>query len=191
MGHGEDAGGTFRRVPHVLLTVEEVEQAVALYKDRPNFVFDVESTMGGAHRNELRWIGIGAEGLVHLIPCGHPKGPLLKAKHQDKTAACLFYPAEDPRAYTPTTRKLPLEQRKPSWRMVEHPVEATYEPAPTQLYPHEVMELLRPLMFSDKGKVGHNVKFDLMTVAKYYGARSRPVRTTTPSCSPTSWTRTG
>ena len=58
--------------------------------------------------------------------------------------------------------------------MIEHPVEATYAPAPTQLYPHEVMELLRPLMFSDKGKVGHNVKFDLMTMAKYYGGELPP-----------------
>ena len=38
--------------------------------------------MGGAHRNELRWIGIGAEGLVHLIPCGHPKGPVNKPRAQ-------------------------------------------------------------------------------------------------------------
>ena len=130
--------------------------------------------MGGAHRNELRWIGIGAEGLVHLIPCGHPLGPVLKAKHRGKTAAFLYYGADDPRAYTPMTRKLHPTQRKPSWRMVEHAVEATYEPAPTQLYPHEVMELLQPLMFSDKGKVGHNVKFDLMTVAKYYGGELPP-----------------
>ena len=58
--------------------------------------------------------------------------------------------------------------------MVEYSVEATYEPAPPQLYPHEVLELLRPLMFSDKGKVGHNVKFDLMSVAKYYGGEIPP-----------------
>jgi DNA polymerase I-like protein with 3'-5' exonuclease and polymerase domains len=167
--HGDDAGGTFRRAPHVLLTVDEVERAVSLYADRPNFVFDVETVGGNAHTNELRWIGIGAEGLVHLIPTGHPKGIVLKGKHRGKTAACLYYDSDDPRASTPTTRKLPLEQRKPSWRMVEHPVEATYEPPPKQLYPHEVMELLRPLMFSDKGKVGHNVKYDLMTVGKYLG----------------------
>ena len=48
--------------------------------------------------------------------------------------------------------------------MVEHCVEATYLEPPAQLYPHEVMDLLRPIMFSDKGKVGHNVKFDLETV---------------------------
>jgi DNA polymerase I-like protein with 3'-5' exonuclease and polymerase domains len=172
--HDDEVGGTLRRVPHVLLTVDEVEQAVALYRDRPNFVFDVESTLGGAARNELRWIGIGAEGLLHLIPTGHPKGAVLKLKHKAKTAACLFYPPDDPRAYTPSTRHLPLEQRKPSWRMIEHPVKTTYEPPPKQLYPLEVMEILRPLMFSDKGKVGHNVKFDLETVAKYYGGEIPP-----------------
>jgi DNA polymerase-1 len=137
-------------------------------------VFDVETTFGGAARNELRWIGIGAEGLVHLIPCGHPLGPVKKPRHKDKTAAFLFYGPDDVRSYTPGTRKLPVEQRKPSWRAVEHNVEATYWPPPTQLYPHEVMDLLRPIMFSDKGKVGHNVKFDLETVAKYYGGEIPP-----------------
>ena len=161
MEHADEVRGLLRRAPHVLTTVGEIKQAVALYKDRPDFVFDVETTMGGPQRNELRWIGIGAEGLVHLIPCGHPKGVVLQPKGRAKTAACLLYPEGDPRAVT--------KLGKPSWRMVEHPVEAVYAPPPPQLYPHEVMELLRPLMFSDKGKVGHNVKFDLMTVAKYLG----------------------
>lgn len=174
MEHDDEAGGTLRRAPHVLTTVDEVERAVALYKDRPNFVFDVETTMGGPARNELRWIGIGAEGLVHLIPCGHPLGSVNRPKHKDKTAAFLFYGPDDPRSYTPGTRKLPIEQRKPSWRAVEHNVEATYWPPPKQLYPHEVMDLLRPIMFSDKGKVGHNVKFDLETIAKYYGGEIPP-----------------
>jgi len=158
--------GRVRRAPHVLLTATEVEQAVALYENRPDFAFDVESTFGGAHRNELRWIGIGAEGMVHLIPCGHPKGNILQPKHKEKSPAFTFYPEGDERRLT--------KLGKPSWRMVEHTVEASYEPPPAQLYPHEVMELLRPLMFSDRGKVGHNVKFDLMTVAKYYGGEIPP-----------------
>ena len=159
MGHGVDAGGTFRRVPHVLLTVEEIEGAVALYKDCPNFVFDVETTSVAPHQAELRWIGIGAAGMVHLIPCGHPLGEVLSPRHKAKTAAYFFYGADDPQSYTPATRSLPLEQRKPSFRMIEHWEDAVYAPAPPQLYPHEVLDLLRPLMFSDKGKIGHNVKY--------------------------------
>ena len=30
-------------------------------------------------------------------------------------------------------------------------------------------EVLRPLLFSDRAKIGHNVKFDLQSLAKYYG----------------------
>ena len=63
---------------------------------------------------------------------------------------------------------------KPSFRLVEHTVEATYAPPPKQMYPAQVMEALRPLMFSDLPKIGHNVKFDLQTCAKYYGGEIPP-----------------
>ena len=161
MGHDDAFGGFAHRVPRVLLTVDQVEQAVARYRDVPNFVFDVETVGGGAHRNELRWIGIGAHGMVDLIPTQHPKGIMLAPEHKEKMAANLFYPADDPRRLT--------KLGKLSWRQVEYKVAATYADPPAQLYPHEALELLRPLMFSDKGKVGHNVKYDLETIAKYYG----------------------
>jgi DNA polymerase-1 len=53
--------------------------------------------------------------------------------------------------------------------MVEHTVAATYEPPPKQLHAREVCDLIQPLLFSDAGKLGHNVKFDLQSLAKYYG----------------------
>jgi DNA polymerase I-like protein with 3'-5' exonuclease and polymerase domains len=39
---------------------------------------------------------------------------------------------------------------------------------PEQLRPGEVFKTLKPLFFSDQLKVGHNIKFDLKSIAKYY-----------------------
>jgi DNA polymerase I-like protein with 3'-5' exonuclease and polymerase domains len=41
--------------------------------------------------------------------------------------------------------------------------------APKQLWPGEVFEALRPLFFSKRRKIGHNVKFDLCSTEKYWG----------------------
>jgi DNA polymerase I-like protein with 3'-5' exonuclease and polymerase domains len=43
-----------------------------------------------------------------------------------------------------------------------------FDKAPEQLLPGEVFQALKPLFFSDKLKIGHNVKFDLKSIAKYY-----------------------
>ncbi len=44
----------------------------------------------------------------------------------------------------------------------------TFESAPEQLSPAEVFAELKPLFFSDKLKIGHNLVFDLCSVAKYF-----------------------
>ncbi|NBR26750.1 MAG: hypothetical protein EBU08_23840, partial [Micrococcales bacterium] len=38
-----------------------------------------------------------------------------------------------------------------------------------QLYPAEVFAALRPLFFNDATKIGHNLVFDLCSIAKYFG----------------------
>lgn len=40
---------------------------------------------------------------------------------------------------------------------------------PRQLGRSAVFEALKPIFFSDRRKIGHNVKFDLLSIAKYYG----------------------
>ena len=52
-------------------------------------------------------------------------------------------------------------KNKANWRPV-------FGPAPKQLLPGDVFKALKPLFFSDKLKIGHNVKFDLKSIAKYY-----------------------
>jgi DNA polymerase-1 len=83
-----------------------------------------------------------------------------------KTPASILYPDGDPRGLTPLG--------KPSMRMVEHIKPATYAPPPKQLYPHQVAEIIEPLLFSDRAKVNHHLKFDLESIAKYFGGRIPP-----------------
>jgi DNA polymerase-1 len=169
VGAPEDHSGErlFRRTPHVILTAGEVKEAVTELLEQPIFVFDIETDSLDARNNNLLWVGLGGPAKNYLIPTGHPKGFTIRAEHKEKTAACLFYPEGDERRLTPKTGK-------PSWKMIEHTVDATYAPSPKQLYPHQVMEMLEPLMFSDRGILGHSVKFDLQSVAKYYDGEIPP-----------------
>lgn len=42
-------------------------------------------------------------------------------------------------------------------------------PAPEQLHRYEVLEALKPLFFSDKLKINHHIRFDLLSLSKYWG----------------------
>ena len=147
------------RHPHVLLTADEVEAAVTDLKSEPLVVIDLETTKARPRSNELRWVGLGAAGRIYLIPTKHPKGLLLKPERRVKLPACLAYPNDD-RGLTPLG--------KPSNRMVEVTLPAEYARPSDQLRPHEVCEIIRPLLWSDTALLGHHVKFDLMSLAKYY-----------------------
>jgi DNA polymerase I len=167
----------------VLTTVGEVQAAVRKLLDGPAFCFDVE-TLGASkevgddeehwassglnpHTNSVIWIGLGGPVQTYLIPMGHPNGRVLEPAHTEKVAACLLYPEDDERHWTKATHK-------PSWRMVDVPRPTVYAPAPPQLTPREVFDVLEPLMFSDRAKVGHNLKFDLQSVAKYFDGEIPP-----------------
>ena len=147
------------RQPHVLLTSDEVEAAVTDLKSEPVVVIDVETTKARPRSNELRWVGLGAHGRNYLIPTKHPKGIMLKPERREKMAACLLYP-NDERGLT--------KAGKPSFAMKEYLAPAVFAAPPEQLMPHEVCEIIRPLLWSDTALLGHNVKFDLMSLAKYY-----------------------
>lgn len=154
------------RRPHVILSEQEVRTAVDFLLREPEFVFDIETLGGNPRTNELAWVGLGAAGRTFLIPCGHPKGWMVSPERTERAPAALHYPADDPRRLTPTG--------KPSMRLVEYTVPPTYSRPPPQLFPDQLCNLLSPLMFSDRPKIGHNVKYDLMSLAKYYGGGIPP-----------------
>ena len=145
--------------PHVLLDLDEVRRAVKDLRDEPEFVIDVETTKQTARANRLIWVGLGAAGRSYLIPVGHPKGVMTSPQRPTRTPAYLLYP-NDPRGLT--------KLGKPSMRLVSHTLPAEYAPPPKQLYPNEVCEVLEPLLWSDRAKIGHNLKFDLLSLAKYF-----------------------
>jgi DNA polymerase I-like protein with 3'-5' exonuclease and polymerase domains len=143
---------------NIITTKEQLKDLVEYYSKVDAFAFDIESV--GEHRgqpvvNEVLWISLATDGRTDVIPMGHPNGEFLRwdkellLSGQRKVAAGKKLVETD---YT---------KNKAKWKPV-------FEPAPEQLFPGEVFAALKPLFFSDKLKIGHNVKFDLKSIAKYY-----------------------
>lgn len=133
---------------------------VDYYLQQDAFAFDVETV--GTHRvipavNEVMWISFATHGRGDVIPMGHPNGDFIElirpltGQGQKRVDAGL--PAR------------PLDFSRDDKK-----AEKVFTPAPEQLYPGEVFKALRPLMFNPNiTKIGHNLGFDLSSVAKYFG----------------------
>jgi DNA polymerase-1 len=142
----------------MILNEGELRSVVDGLLQRPAFVVDVETTSLDTITNEVLWVGLAAEGVCHLVPIGHPVGPLMRPS---EVVLRPDYSTSRPYLNNPD------KWTKPSMVRVEEP--AVFGPAPEQLRPDTAFGILRPLFFSDRVKVGHNLKFDLMSIAKYYG----------------------
>jgi DNA polymerase I-like protein with 3'-5' exonuclease and polymerase domains len=163
------------RAPHVITDLGEVHTAAGKLLAGDVFCFDVETLetpeakaneAPNPRTNRLSWIGLGGPGQVYLIPIEIEHGLTISRAHKEKRLVTDVYGLQDPRSFTPGG--------KISTRKVDVNIDAVYAPPPVTLSAREVMDALEPLMFSDLGKLGHNVKFDLQTIAKYYGGRLPP-----------------
>ena len=125
---------------------------------RPAFVVDVETTGLNTITNEVLWVGLCADADVHLVPIGHPVGATAR-----RSEVVMEPDWSTSRPYLNN----PDKWTKPKMVRVEKPAE--FAPAPGQMRPDVAFEILRPLFFSDRVKIGHNLKFDLLSIAKYYG----------------------
>lgn len=143
---------------NIITTKEQLKDLVEYYSKQPSFAFDVETV--GDNRiqpvvNDVLWISMATEGRVDVIPMGHPNGEFL---HWDKE---LLLSGQ---------RK--LEKGKPLTDADYSKNQARWKPVfgkpPAQLLPGEVFAALKPLFFSNQLKIGHNIKFDLKSIAKYY-----------------------
>lgn len=135
---------------------------VAHYLTQDAFAFDVETV--GTHRgipavNEVLWISFATYDRADVIPMGHPNGEFIElvrpltGQGQKRVDAGL--PAR------------PLDYSRDEKKATK-----VFSPAPKQLYPAEVFKALKPLLFNDTQLViGHNLVFDLSSVAKYYGGK--------------------
>jgi DNA polymerase I-like protein with 3'-5' exonuclease and polymerase domains len=151
-------------VPKLILSRAQLDAAVDDLLAHSSFVVDVE-TVGGLNplRNEVTWIGLRTDAAVHIIPLRHPNGHML-------TPPCSR------REYDPSTRRPkknnPAELTKGKIHMVHHP--ATFGPPPKQLRPDIVFDALRPVFFSDRLIINHNLRYDLKSMAKYWGGELPP-----------------
>lgn len=151
------------RAGDICTTREHLDEIVAAYMELDEFVFDVETRgpyRNRPERNEVAWIGLAGPGRSDVIPMGHINGKRIKKMSQRRVPLVIdgepqLTPKGNPR-YT-----------------VEN-VPGLFTPPPKQLWPSEVFGALEPLFFSERRKIGQNVKFDLGSVAKYYGGRVPP-----------------
>ena len=143
---------------NIITTKKQLEDLVEFYSKVDGFAFDVETV--GENRiqpvvNDVLWISLATEGRTDVIPMGHPNGEFL---HWDKE---MLLSGQKKLAAGKELKETDYSKNQTKWTPV-------FDTPPEQLLPGEVFKALKPLFFSDQLKVGHNVKFDLKSIAKYY-----------------------
>ena len=146
---------------NIITTKEQLQEFVDAYMGVEAFAFDIETI--GENRlhtviNDVCWLSFATEGRVDVIPMGHPNGELI-----DYTKPLLLSGEKRLAAGKPL-----LES---SYSSDERKWIPNFTEPPAQLTRAEVFAAITPLMFSDKLKIGHNIKFDLKSVAKYFGGK--------------------
>lgn len=136
----------------IVLNEKQLQEIVTVYSQFDAFAFDTE-TLGTNGRspldswtNQVFWLSLAGPGRADTIPMGHPLGKTLQE------AQTVEKPG----------RKTPLK------------IPAKFADPPTQLWPSDVFSALEGIFFSDKIKIGQNVKFDSETIAKYYDGEIPP-----------------
>jgi len=144
---------------NIITTLDQLNEMVAHYLTQDAFAFDVETVgdnRGVTPINEVLWITFATHGRCDVIPMGHPNGdfveevfPLTGQGEKRVEAGLTARPSDYSRDKKKATKK--------------------FGPPPAQLYPNEVFKALRPILFnSNLLTVGHNLIFDLTSIAKYY-----------------------
>jgi len=150
----------------MIRTVPDLKAAVAEISEHPAYVVDVE-TIGkpdGLNHltNSVTWVGLCTDGFACVIPLGHTLGKILVPERKEKVVP------ENP-------KWLPKSNRYSNAKTATLTIPAVHADPGPQLEPAQAFKVMEPLFFSDQLKIGHNVKFDVMSVAKYYRGRL-PVR---------------
>lgn len=143
---------------NVILTEADLAEMVAHYSQVEDFTFDVETIgdeRGDPWRNRVCWIAFATDGRVDVIPMGHPNGDYLRTE----------FPLL-PSAVKRQEKGLPL--READYSRDVRKAKKVFDKPPVQLAPGKVFAALKPIMFGSAEKSGHNLGFDLQSVAKYY-----------------------
>jgi DNA polymerase I-like protein with 3'-5' exonuclease and polymerase domains len=150
--------------PVLVRTSSQLERVVEEFSQFDTLVVDVETTMLGPYTNEILWIGLGVPGRVALIPLQHPNGRLLVPVHEET----VLPPWEERKILTTKDPVTGDFKRSVAKRKVR--VGPVFGPPGQQLWADAAFKVLEPLLFSDVTKIGHNLKFDLLSMKKYFGA---------------------
>jgi len=136
----------------VVLEPDHLRKVVGHFQQHDAFAFDVESvdndeypnTRGVPALNRVTWLSMATHGMTAVIPLGHPIGTKVIGQGKE-----------------------PRTDKNGTVKMFRVPV---YEPPPIQMEIGRAFDILRPLFFNEGiRKVGHEITFDLGSVAKYWG----------------------
>lgn len=133
----------------IILNENDLRRAVSYFMTKPAYAFDVETSFDNrlvCHLNTVSWISLATEGCAIVIPMLHPLGK--------KTGT--------------TTVATEYKSGKKAGTFYNKTIDVFDQP-PAQLTPDVVFSILKPLFASNKIKIGHNLLFDLCSVAKYLG----------------------
>jgi DNA polymerase I-like protein with 3'-5' exonuclease and polymerase domains len=143
---------------NIITTKKQLQELVEFYSKVDAFAFDVESV--GSNRlqpvvNDVLWISLATEGRTDVIPLGHPNGEFLNWNKE------LLLSGQRKLDSGKELKEADYSKNESKWTPI-------FDAPPEQLLPGDVFKELKPLFFSDKLKVGHNIKFDLKSIAKYF-----------------------
>lgn len=139
---------------NTVLNARDLKERVKYFLDHPMFAYDIE-TMGGDNRgdpvkNYTVWQSFATEGMAFTLPTGHPNGNRLLQRER--------------RRKDPETKKFVISPPR-------------YDAPPDQIRPGEAFEILYPLLYHPTiEKAGAGFKFDVLSIAKYYGGELMPGR---------------
>jgi DNA polymerase I-like protein with 3'-5' exonuclease and polymerase domains len=156
-------------MPDGVLTAAQLREVVEAYKAFDEFVIDVETVAPTKQgrlnplRNEVFWVSLAGPGRADVIPCGHPLGERVIYDTDDETHRVNKQGKYQEHRTNPDTGREKWYDLPDQWTA-----------PPKQLWVSEVAKGLEPLLFSERRKVGHNLKFDLRSMAKYYGGKVPP-----------------
>ncbi len=149
-------------MPRGIRTLDELQGVVDAYFEFDEFVVDVETMgpyRGDPYRNDVFWISLAGPGRADVIPCGHPLGERIVRDPDDP-----FY-RTDPATGRHQEHRINESSGRPKWVDVPEP----FTDPPKQLWISDVIEELRPLFYSGRRIIGQNVKFDILSLTKYFG----------------------
>jgi DNA polymerase I-like protein with 3'-5' exonuclease and polymerase domains len=149
---------------NIITTQKQLDELVSAYSAVDAFCFDVETVgdhRGDPRQNIVTWIALATYDRVDVIPMNHPNGEYIRTDYP-------LLPSSAVRV------SKGMELRDSDYSKDERKATRIFGPAPEQLTAGEVFKSLKPLLLSDKVKVGHNLKFDLQSVTKYVGQLPTP-----------------